>query len=412
MTTAAAPRVAVVGGPFPLLHHARDLGVRVLLVQHPDRFDERHRQYADEVLLVDYARPDELLAALTPRHAADPFALVLSLTEPGLLPAAGAAAALGLPGNPVSCVRMLGDKSLMRAALDDAGLSPVAARVVRDAAGIAAFVRRYGPAVVKPVDGTGSLGVHRLDEPGAAAAVWERLAAAGHRQALAEEFLTGPEISVEAFSRHGRHTVLAVTDKTVQDNFVETGHLVPSRLSESLLAEVKALVPAFLDLVGLCEGPSHTEIKMTPTGPRIVESHPRFGGDKIRVLVDRVYGADLARLAVAVPLGLAPAPEAAPPNGAAAIVFHTPAPGVVRAVELPADPGPDVEIEVDVAVGDLVTPVAGSDDRAAHVLASGPDAESALARCRQVLAGVRIITEDQPDGRQNASACARTSRTY
>lgn len=85
MTTAAAPRVAVVGGPFPLLRHARDLGVRVLLVQHPDRFDERHRQYADEVLLVDYARPDELLAALTPRHAADPFALVLSLTEPGLL---------------------------------------------------------------------------------------------------------------------------------------------------------------------------------------------------------------------------------------------------------------------------------------------------------------------------------------
>lgn len=50
---------------------------------------------------------------------------------------------------------------------------------------------------------------------------------------IAEKFIEGPEVSVEAISWDGQHTILGVTDKitTGYPGFVETGHSMPSALA-------------------------------------------------------------------------------------------------------------------------------------------------------------------------------------
>lgn len=115
---------------------------------------------------------------------------------------------------------------------------------------------------------------------------------------LAEEFLSGHEVSVEGFSQDGVHSVVAVTDKLLGEGgsgFIEAGHSVPARVDEAIRQGIVDLTGRLLDAVGLVEGPSHTEIMITDAGLRIIESHNRAGGDNIPELVRLAYGVDLVR---------------------------------------------------------------------------------------------------------------------
>ncbi|MDG9713037.1 ATP-grasp domain-containing protein [Streptomyces sp. DH10] len=390
----AAPRIAVLAGTPQLVHAARALGVDTVFVHDAAQPAPPVAAEADTALAVDLADTDATHAALAPLHAERPFARVLSLTERGLLPTAAVAERLGLPGNSLHTVGLLQDKQRMREILNARGIGPVHTAAPRGAAELAAFCRTTGgPVILKPAAGTSSQAVFRVAGPKDAEDVWRAFEAAGGTQPIAEEYLDGPEISVESFSYDGKHTVLAVTDKLVGASFVETGHTQPSALPAPVLVEVAALVHAFLDAVGLTEGPAHTEVKVTGKGPRILESHNRIGGDKIRELLRRAYGLDVVALTAGCPLGLL-RPPADPPvaRRGAAIRFLTPPPGTVRSIALPDTEGTSAEIRLDVAVGDLVRPVRSSQDRAGHVITDGRDAADAARVCEELAGRVRIET--------------------
>ena len=382
---APAPRVAVVAGTPQLVRAARALGVETVLAG-----EDAGGSGAVDVE-VDPADHAALVEALRPLHERAPFARILSLTEHGLLPAAVAADALGVEGNGVDAVRMLGDKALMRDRLAaDPALAVLAQRAASPEEVDAVRRQAGGHAVVKPVDGVGSAGVHYVDTPDEVWHALMALRAEGHVEVLVEELLDGPELSIEAFSVGGRHTVHAITEKLVLDNAVEIGHVMPAAV-EADRAAIEAVVVAFLDAVGLREGPSHTEVKLTRRGPRLIEGHNRVGGDRIRTLLQRAYGLDVVGDTVAVPLGLRPPAPRRPAQAAAAIRFLAPEPGRVRDVAVPALPE-DVEAHLDVEVGDLVGPVQQSADRSGYVLAAAPDRASALALVDGVVEAITIDT--------------------
>ncbi|MEU6916048.1 ATP-grasp domain-containing protein [Streptomyces olindensis] len=390
----ATPRIAVLAGTPQLVRAARALGIDTVFVHDAAQPAPPVAAEADTALAAPLADTGALHAALAPLHAERPFARVLSLTERGLLPTAAVAERLGLPGNSLHTVELLQDKRRMRDLLNARGIGPVLTTAPRGPADLAAFCRTTGgPVILKPAAGTSSQAVFEVAGPQDAEDVWRAFEAAGGRGPIAEEYLDGPEISVESFSYDGKHTVLAVTDKLVGSGFVETGHTQPSALPPPVLAETAALVRAFLDAVGLTEGPAHTEVKITRKGPRILESHNRIGGDKIRELLRRAYGLDVVALTAGCPLGLL-RPPADPPvaRRGAAIRFLTPPPGTVRSVTLPDTDGTTAEIRLDVEVGDRVHPVRSSQDRAGYVIADGTDAADAARVCEALADRVRIET--------------------
>ncbi|MCK2215437.1 ATP-grasp domain-containing protein [Actinomadura sp. ATCC 31491] len=403
------PAVAVVGGKLKVVRKARELGARVVHIQHPDRYDRAHWPYVDQALLVDYTDTARLLPLAAALHRAYPFDAVVSLTELGLRPAAQIDDLLGLGGTTLDTVDLLLDKWRMRRRLAALGLSPVAAALGRTEADLRAFAAAHGlPIVVKPTSEAGSLGVTAVRDAAGLAAVPARFRelarrhagelAAGLDRFLMEEFLDGPEVSVETLSFDGRHVVVAVTDKLVGGpGFVELGHSTPSRHPAPLLRRVEDLVAAFLDAVGLRHGPAHTEVKLTGRGPLVVESHNRVGGDRINELTEVAYGVDMDRYALGARLGLVePLPAAPPPRAAAAIRFLTPPPGrvveVTGADRVRADPAL-VELELTVAPGAVVRPLTWSEDRAGHVMARGASAEEALAHCARLHDLIGIRTE-------------------
>ncbi|MFI7065829.1 ATP-grasp domain-containing protein [Kribbella sp. NPDC050124] len=405
------PRVLIIGGNLEHVRKARELGLDVVLIQFPDEYDCSHWVYVDQALLVEYGDIDRLLPLVKALHQVYPFQAAVSLFELGLLPAARINEELGLGGESVATVELLLDKWRMRRHLDAEGISPVASAVGRSTDDVREFVQAHGlPVIVKPTRESGSLAVFSLRDQADVDEVAVRFRALDGRWAakdltaadsfdefLTEEFLDGPELSVETLSFDGRHVVVAVTDKETGPGFVELGHSQPSGQSTEALREVTELVTEFLDAVGLRNGPGHTEVKLTSRGPRIIESHNRVGGDRINDLASLVYGVDMERYALGTPFGLVEpltgSPEA---RGGAAVRFLTPTPG--RVVEIigvdavRADPA-FVDLRLKVGPGDVVPPLTWNEDKVGHVIARGATATEAIANGRRLAAVIDVRTE-------------------
>jgi biotin carboxylase len=213
------------------------------------------------------------------------------------------------------------------------------------------------------------------------------------REFMAEEFLDGPEYSVEAFSFDGRHSIVAITAKLFAGH-VEMGHAQPAPLDPADERAIAAYVTDFLDAMELRDGNSHTEVRLTARGPRVIEGHNRVAGGRIMDLVAAAYGIDLERYAVGWPFGLVPELPARPvARRAAATHFLAAAPGTVVAVAGLDEvrDHPDVfDVEIDVAVGDVVPEVTDNFCRSGQVIVTGADTATAVRLAEELAGRIRI----------------------
>ncbi len=242
-------------------------------------------------------------------HAHHPFTRIATFGERNQDRCAAIGAALGLATHSVRTVALVHDKAAMRARLREAGVDATAHARVDDLPGLRAFAAEHGlPCVVKPVSGSGSAGVARVARDDELPAAFERAGGSylglNNSGVLVEEFLRGPQFSVEAFSELGEHQVVAVTRKYSDPRgFVELGHVSPADLPPERREEVAGYVERVLDALGVAFGPSHTEIVLGEDGPRVIETHVRVGGDEIPQLTLEATGVDLADLTVRQLLG-------------------------------------------------------------------------------------------------------------
>jgi biotin carboxylase len=240
-------------------------------------------------LRVNLSDPDAAARAIVEHAATAPLDAVVAVDDQGVLTAAMAAAELGLPHNPVAAVLATRDKARTRERLQ-AGDVPQPRWALLgpddDAGAVTAAVGF--PCVVKPRGLSGSRGVIRVDDPGAAAATAARIraivAAAGqdrHAPLLVESFVSGPEVAVEGLVRAGRLEVLAVFDKPDPlegPYFEETLYVTPSRADPTALAAALAAVTRACAAIGLREGPVHAEVRLGPDGPAVLEVAARSIG--------------------------------------------------------------------------------------------------------------------------------------
>jgi biotin carboxylase len=313
---------------------------------------------------------------------------------------------LRLDGNGYETAHLLKDKWAMRQHLARGDAPTVAAQLLTGEDSLRSFGRAHGfPFIVKPTDLTASVGVCRVDGDDAVEEVWTRIealrAGGGYRffpfnGFMMEEYIDGIEYSVEAFSFDGRHVVVAVTEKHSLPSFVELGHALPARLDPAVEQDIVDCVTGFLDAVGLRRGPTHTEVKLSSAGPRVIESHNRVGGDRISELVDAAFGIDLDSYAIGWPFGLADELVERPrAHRAAATRFLTAQPGTVRAVkgveEVRAHDGV-IAVDVGVQEGEVVNALDSNWARIGQVLVTGPTTAAAVAICEQLVGKITVET--------------------
>lgn len=258
---------------------------------------------------------------------------VLCWDEVRIEAAAELAKALGLAGGEPEAIRRCRDKHMTRTALAAAGVPQPRSVAADSAARALAAARDIGyPVVLKPRALTGSYGVVRVDRDS------ELEKAFGHvkgtslagtpsyaADVLVEEYADGPEISIDAVCAGGVLTPLFLARKRLgfPPYFEEVGHIVnaadPLLSSEPLLRLLAAVHAA----VGLTNGWTHTEIRLTSRGPKLVEINARLGGDMIPYLGRLATGIDPGLTAAAVACGM-PAVTAPTRRRAAGIRFLYP----------------------------------------------------------------------------------------
>ena len=130
--------------------------------------------------------------------------------------------------------------------------------------------------------------------------------ASGEGNILIEEYMDGPEVSVELVVKDSIPHVIQITDKKTSGapHFAEIGHLQPSQLPEDTLEKIKEVACGAARALGLNNSLGHAEIKVTPNGPKMVEIGARMGGDGIaEQLIELSTGVSFSEIAIQIALG-------------------------------------------------------------------------------------------------------------
>jgi biotin carboxylase len=239
--------------------------------------------------------------------------------------AARVAAKRGIPHplEPAAAVLAV-SKARQRERFDGAGVPQPRWRIVSEAeAGLPL------PCVVKAPDRQGQRGLSVVrDERELAAALETAIEASRTASAVVEELVDGPELTVNAFSIDGKLYPLTVTDRITAEPpafGVALAHVWPSEENASAAVEV---VRQAVEALGIRSGPTYTQVRITPEGPKVMELAARLGGGHDAELCEAALGIDLNALALAAALGEETSPpEPRPRVGGACTVFLVPPPG-------------------------------------------------------------------------------------
>lgn len=319
--------LAIIGASYlqqPLVEKAKAMGLRTICFAWAE--GAVCKDLCDRFYPVSIVEKEEILRICREEQIDGVCTIASDVAAPTV---AYVAQEMGLTGNDYQAALRANNKYLMREALAAAGVPCpgficVKAPITNNLSPLTLQL----PLIVKPSDRSGSLAVTKVTE-------WDQLEPAVRQaqeasfkhEAMVEEFIDGREISVEMISCRGVHHALQITDKVTTEapHFVELEHHQPSSLPARMQAYIFDLTRKALDALGLTNGASHSEYKITASGRiAVMEIGGRMGGDFIGShLVQLSTGYDFLRGVIEVALGkiIHPQPK---PIGRSSVVFTAP----------------------------------------------------------------------------------------
>jgi biotin carboxylase len=308
---------------------------------------------------------------------------------------------LGLPGIPYEAALNASDKERMRSCFQKAGVPSPDFTILR-APPEPDYTPPFGyPLVVKPVDNMGARGCRRVDGPGELlAAAAEALHFSRSGRAVVEEYMDGPEYSVDAILYKGEITICGLADRHIffPPYFIETGHTMPAladkktaeALVEVFIRGIKALGLAGPSAAGAAKG----DLKWSSRGPMIGEIAARLsGGYMSGWTYPYASGVEVTRGAIFAALGLEP-------RGLGPVLSRTSAerafisiPGRIRSVhgteEAKALPWVR-DLFLRVEPGSQVRFPENNVTKCGNIITAAPDRETAVAAAEGGIRAIRL----------------------
>ncbi|MER6031577.1 ATP-grasp domain-containing protein [Streptomyces sp. NPDC001851] len=326
---------------------------------------------------------------------------VFTWTEWYLVPVARLARQLGLPTTGPEAMQACRNKATSRTLFARHGVPSAASASVRTLHEARGAADRIGyPVVLKPAAHAASIGVIRCDTPEQLTSAFEfanKAAGLGRENTsvLVEEYLDGPELSVECVTHRGESTVVAVTRKTVSDPpyFEELAHSVDA--GDPLIDVVAPAARAAIRALGITDGVAHVEMRLVDGRPRLVEVNGRIAGDMIGHLVRLATGIDLPRAAADIACDRAPDLTPTRSSAAAIQLIYPETSGILRRLDFDGSRPAGLErVHFQRHVGDqILLPADGGDmftARIGYLITTAPTADLAQARAEQAAHSLRI----------------------
>ena len=257
------------------------------------------------------------------------------------------------------------------------------------------------PLIMKPADAHSSKGVYRVtDFEDLLKYESESRNFSSDHSVIIEEFIEGPEYSIEAIIHKGKTTIIQHTEKiiTPYPRTVELGHIQPAGLSLKQKIEIDTLVAKAIKTLGIDNSATHTELKISKYGPVIIEIGARLGGDYISsYLTNSSTGVNMDKAAIQVAMGLEPDTD-----------IKEKAYSYIRYIELPQgkkvkqiDDWQEflknenvVHANVSIKIGDIVPIISDSAKRPGFVIVKGKSKEDVIQKselyCQQFVKYINL----------------------
>jgi biotin carboxylase len=229
---------------------------------------------------------------------------------------AAVAEACGLPGHSLEAALNASDKVRMRSCFSRAGVpSPLFLGISSDSRPDALSLLRENrisfPVVVKPADNMGARGCRKVDDlSGLDEALKDAIHYSRSKTAIVEEYMDGPEFSLEALVFDGETHMTGFADRHIffPPYFIEMGHTIPTNIDSSSLGALTEVFIRGIRALGLSHGVAKGDIKLTSRGPMVGEIAGRLsGGYMSGWTYPFSSGIDLTGSALDLSVGLRPA---------------------------------------------------------------------------------------------------------
>ncbi len=296
------------GGVFqvPCIKTAKEMGVKVVVTDYQD--DAPGMLLADHPLVVSTRNINLTVNAAKEFHNACPLSGVMTVGTDASQTVAAVANALGLPGIPFAVAERATDKIKMRRCLKEAGVPVPDFRAVWSfEEAEKAMAELPFPIVVKPCDNMGARGVKKITKPeDLKTAFREAKEASVSGNIILEEYMDGPELSIDALVHNGQIEITGVADRIIEKPpyFVEMGHTMPSARPQFELDEAIDVFKSALRALGVTIGAGKGDIRLTSEGPKIVEVASRLSGGWMSAYTYPLSsGVNLYRAAIEIILG-------------------------------------------------------------------------------------------------------------
>ena len=382
----------------PVIRKAHEMGVCVIAVD--DDPSAMGMTLADKAIVPGGLLNEEKMLAIAKEERID--GIIHPCSEVAMNVLGYINEKMGLPGIDLqTALRATNKEQMSRAFERGCAPSPKSFGAVSFESAVMAARQIDGDLIVKPSRNSGSRGVTKLSkgysESEFRVAVDRAISESRDRSAMIEQFVDGPEFSVEIIVWNKEVHVLQVTDKktTEAPYFVELGHSQPSMFPKEIVEAVKRAAVMGVKALEVNNCACHAEIKVQDGQTYIMEIGARLGGDFISTeLTHLSTGIDMVAAAIKVALGEKPNLEPiAKPQGVA-IRYFTPKPGKLVSInnmEVLND-AHIYDAEIYHQVGDTIPEVKSSLDRSGHVIVTDRTVQDAIERAEQIIKDIKFVT--------------------
>lgn len=269
---------------IPAILSAKELGYRVCLVDADDKAIAISK--ADEFRKIDLKDKEGILQYAKSLQNGSGLATVFTAGTDFSASVSYVCQKLNLPSHTFDAALNASIKTRMRKCFSDANVpSPQFFNIDKDnftqdklkeISSLIGF-----PLVVKPVDNMGARGcrmVRSLKEFEPAVKIAIEVSRSGN--AIVEEYMDGPEYSIDALVYNGTFTVTGFALRHIKypPYFIETGHTMPAELDKSVHNQLISVFALGAKALGLEKGAAKADIKFTKNGPMIGEIAGRLSG--------------------------------------------------------------------------------------------------------------------------------------
>lgn len=382
----------------PVIKKAKEMGIYVIAADGDS--NAVGLKYADKAIVVNITSEEDLLKVAHEEHI---DGVIHPCSEVSMNVMGRLNDELGLSGITKEQAIRATNKHLMREAFEMGG-APSPKSILTDSAEDAWKHLQNDfstDGILKPSRNSGSRGIAKVSRDMNKAdfinAYNIALNESRDKSVLLEQFIEGPEFSIEIIVWNGKVNVLTVTDKktTGAPHFVELGHNQPSCYSAEEVEILKAAAVSGVKALGVNNCACHAEAKLMDGKAYLMEIGARLGGDFISTeLTHLSTGVDMVAAAISVALGVEPDLRVKEEPKGVCIRYFCPKPGKLVSIgntEILKDPRVYLW-EIYHKVGDVIPEVTSSLCRSGHVIVTENSPQKAIALADRMINEVKFDT--------------------